>query len=150
MSETKLPHQRSGLFIWSTTFLKAVDRFKKTIYRILIMKNVFRQRCDDLDKQTSFFSILEKHDCIFLVNNEVKLLNMSWLLFILFYLYDCYCFYYFPIQLFKTTWSDQQSFVSLPYLFFFPQNLLGLVTIKKHFICRSFMLFYQKIVLGLR
>ena len=32
--------------------------------------------CDHLDKQTSFFSILQKHDHIFHANKKVEFLNI--------------------------------------------------------------------------
>ena len=79
------------------------------------MKHVFRW-CDHLNKQTSFFSILEKH-WIFLVNKNVELLKyLNWYNALL---HNFYYLHHLPIHLFKMAWSDQEFFIFIIFILFF-------------------------------
>ena len=79
------------------------------------MKHVFRW-CDHLNKQTSFFSILEKH-WIFLVNKNVELLKyLNWYKALL---HNFYYLHHLPIHLFKMAWSDQEFFIFIIFILFF-------------------------------
>ena len=137
LRETKLSWQRSSLFIWSSVFLKASDRLKKTIYKALIMKNVFRWHVIILINKPRFFLFGKNTTEFFLWTNR---------------LHNCYYLYHLLIQLIKTAWFDQGFFVSLlfNYSFFFFQNFLDIVTFKKYFCFLHFLTFCQTLLLGLQ
>ena len=115
-----------SLFIWSTTFLKDLDRFKKTISRVVTMKNVFRWLVIILINKPHFL-FFGKTWSNFSCKQKSWTLNISKL---------TWRFVAWLILFALFAYSVIQNSLIWPgfFFFFFFQNLLDIVIVKRHFV----------------